>query len=223
MAKRTPPKPKAAAVALPAKPIATIGVDQARAIIESRNEVAAAKLTTPFAAPIAKAPAAPATPAPSDVARVRLLSAENQRLASAAEAAAADLKLALAATLKSSSELGALRMQAAELSVNLGKTQEALAKAQAEIRQLRSSAAPKGDGPLVLTADSVSSLISDFIKSFDGAFGTLKIGSSAVTLKTGFAHVDGNAAFVIPSATAPLEPNQPLHEIHLQLDPRISG
>ncbi len=203
---KTPKAPKASRIAM--------GVATARALIESRAATTPAA-SAPVAAPPATVPASKA-----DSAALKTLVAENRRLAEASEAASANARAAIAAATKAGAQVQALAAENATIKADLGTTRDALSKAQAEIRQLRSAATPRGDGPLVLTSESVSALLKDFFKSFEGGLGTLQLNAGEIKLKTGFALADGRAAFVIPSATAPQDKVEALHELRLQLDPR---
>jgi hypothetical protein len=154
------------------------------------------------------------------------LIAENFALSTARDAALKDNEQAFASAQRALAQLrsaetdvAARSDQLTKLGATLAATQQELTAARAEIKQLQMTRSAV-DGPTVLTSDSVANLLSEFVGRFDGKIGALVLGASEVTLKVGFTAVDGKAAFVLPSATAPHEANQVLHDIKLQLMPR---
>lgn len=205
--------PRTAAVKPKANRIAAAA---AKALIEGREALKAAATPPPAPSP----PAAAKTP---KVNAVRVLTAENARLSSAVETAVKDANLAAAAAAKAAARAETLVADNKVLSDELTTTKASLVKAEAEIAQLKASGDPHREGPLVLTADSVSSLLGDFVASFEGKLGKLQLGGSEIKLRAGFAQAAGKAAFVVPSATAPKDAVEGLHEIRLQLDPRSTA
>lgn len=213
MARKTTPKALAKPPARPKKP-SRIAAAAAKALIEGRVAIAAATR------PRVEEPATPPPAAPK-VNAVRVLTAENAKLSAQVETLSADNKSALAAAERALKQVEALAESDRRQKEEVRKLQEQLSAAKAEIAQLQAQNTPR-EGPLVLTADSVSTLLQEFVASFEGKLGPLQLGGSEIKLRAGFAQAAGKAAFVVPSATAPKDAVEGLHEIRLQLDPRTS-
>jgi class 3 adenylate cyclase len=132
----------------------------------------------------------------------------------------AELRDALEATDTLLAEMSRLKLGVDAATAELVSAKAQLARAEREVTELRASVDPKATGAHVLGAETVASLLNDFVGSFKGRISGLEVGGGEVTLKAGFAQLGDGAGFVLPTANAPASEMPILHDIRLRLDPK---
>lgn len=157
----------------------------------------------------------------ADAERIRTLDAKAADTAGAADAETdAALRDALETTDVLLAEVARLRSLADGQATELATLKAGAERTQREIAELRAAQKPTRDGAQVLGAETVASLLDDFVGSFRSRLGALQVSSGDVLLKAGFTALGDGAGFVLPSATAPAADQPALHEIRLRLDPK---
>lgn len=155
-------------------------------------------------------------------AQVAELEAQAADVAANAAAASGDhtteLGDALAVADKLLAELARTRTSSDAGAADLATAKVALGRAQREVADLRTAADPKSTGATVLGAETVASLLNDFVGSFKSQLSGLAVASGEVSLKAGFAQLGKAAGFVLPTAGTPAASLPVLHEITLRLD-----
>jgi hypothetical protein len=160
----------------------------------------------------------------ADQTRITELEAKLAALAEPAKADEEDrdagLRDALQATDALLVEVSRLQLGLGTATTDLASARAQLDRAQREISELRASVDPKATGAHVLGAETVASLLNDFVGSFKGRINGLVVGGGEVMLKAGFAQLGDGAGFVLPTANAPASEIPVLHDIRLRLDPK---
>jgi hypothetical protein len=153
--------------------------------------------------------------------------AENQKLAARLEEVAADLE-----RLKSAG--AELRKQADEAQAQLAAAQEQLASAQRGLEDVTSERdqfaervkiaddqlAEKGIPP-VLPAKDVGVLVGGLVDEVSSKLPGMVVRDGEIRLQVAFAKVGRASGFVVPSAEAPEEIRQNLHEVAIRFDRSI--
>ena len=153
--------------------------------------------------------------------------AENQKLATRVDEVAADLERLRSAAAE-------LRQQADEAQAQLAAAQEHLVNAQSEVQVVTSERdqlaerikiaddqlAGKGMTP-VLPPKEVAVLVGGLVTDVTSALPGMAVRDGEIRLQVAFAKVGTATGFVVPSAEAPDEIRQNLHEVAIRFDRSI--